>query len=902
MLSELWSDIRYRARALFRRGQVERELDQELAFHLQRETDRHIKSGLSPQEARWKARAEFGGVDQVKEESRDGWGLALIEGALQDLRYAVRSLRRSPGFTAAVVLTLGLGIGANVAMFGVVDRLLFRPPPFMNDASRVHRIYLTYSYRGKDYTNGSTEYTRYLDLARWTHSFSSVAAFGQRDMAVGTGVDTREMGVQTVSASYFGLFDVSPQLGRFFQPSEDTIPAGAGVAVISDGYWRTTMGARPDVLGQQLQVGSASYTIIGVAPRGFVGVPGEEAPAVFIPITTYAAGARGGSSDPSGWYTKYQREWMQMLARRKPGVTVAQASADLTDAYLRSWNAELALSPDIQAPAIARPRAVAAPVQEERGPNQTTVAKVAAWTTGVAFIVLLIACANVANLLLARALRRRREIALRLALGVSRRRLITQLLTETLLLGGIGALAGLLISHWVGAVVRTLFLPPGADPASLFDARTLVFAAAAAIVAGGLTGLAPIFQARHPDLVDSLKAGAREGTYRHSNARTLLLLTQGALSLVLLVGAGLFVKSLKRVEALRLGYDVDPVLYVDTRYRGTQLTDEQRSALVIRLQQAAMALPGVVTATRAVTVPFWTEEMRGLFVPGIDSVERLGKFTLQMASAEYFETMGTRILRGRGFSASDRLGTPPVILVSESMAHAIWPDQDALGKCVKMGSDTTPCSTVIGVTEDIRQSSLSEKEGGQYYQALDQLTGQDPSLYIRVRGDAAAQREAVRRALQPLMPGAGYLVLTPMREIIDPNLKSWRLGATMFLVFGGLALVLAAIGLYSVIAYDVAQRTHELGVRIALGARLADVLRLVMGDGVRFAVIGVGAGGVIALLAGRWIKPLLFDVSPNDPVIFGAVTGVLLAVAALASMVPALRAAKVNPSVALRAD
>jgi ABC-type antimicrobial peptide transport system permease subunit len=283
-------------------------------------------------------------------------------------------------------------------------------------------------------------------------------------------------------------------------------------------------------------------------------------------------------------------------------------------------------------------------------------------------------------------------------------------------------------------------------------------------------------------------------------------------------------------------------------------------------------------------------------------VERLGKFTLQMASAEYFETMGTRILRGRGFSASDRLGTPPVILVSESMAHAIWPDQDALGKCVKMGSDTTPCSTVIGVTEDIRQSSLSEKEGGQYYQALDQLTGQDPSLYIRVRGDAAAQREAVRRALQPLMPGAGYLVLTPMREIIDPNLKSWRLGATMFLVFGGLALVLAAIGLYSVIAYDVAQRTHELGVRIALGARLADVLRLVMGDGVRFAVIGVGAGGVIALLAGRWIKPLLFDVSPNDPVIFGAVTGVLLAVAALASMVPALRAAKVNPSVALRAD
>ncbi len=900
MLSEFWSDIRYRARALFRRSAMERELNQEVEFHLQRETERHIRAGLAPQDARLRARAEFGGVDQIKEASRDARGLALLDELTQNVRYAFRTLRRTPGFTAAVVLTLGLGIGANVAMFGVVDRLLFRPPPFLQDAARVHRVYLTYSYRGKDYTNNSIEYTRYLDLARWTHSFSSVAAFGQRSMAIGTGTDARELGVQTVSASYFSLFDVSPELGRFFQPSEDTIPAGAAVAVISDVYWRTVLGARPDVLGLPLQVGAASYTIIGVTPRGFVGVPGEEPPAVFIPITTFAAGAGVGSGDD--WFTRYHWSWMQMLARRKPGVTVAQATADLTEAYLRSWNAELAIDPGGQPAAVGRPRALAAPVQEERGPNQTMVAKVAAWTSGVAFIVLLIACANVANLLLARALRRRREIALRLALGVSRRRLITQLLTETLLLGGIGAAAGLLLSQWVGAVVRTLFLPPGAESASLLDPRTLAFAAAAAIVAGGLTGLAPILQARHPGLVDALKAGAREGTYRHSRARTLLLLTQGALSLVLLVGAGLFVKSLRRVEALRLGYDVDPVVYIDPRYRGTQLTMEQRAALLVRLQQAAAALPGVEAASRAVTVPFSTEEMMGLYVPGIDSVSRRGRFTAQMASAEYFQTMGTRVLRGRGFATADRAGTPGVVLVSESMAHALWPGEDALGKCIKMGADTAPCSTVIGVTEDIRQSSLSEKEGGQYYQALDQLPPSRAGLYVRFHGDAAAQRDAVRRALQPLMPGAGYLSVTPMREIIDPNLKSWRLGATMFLVFGGLALVLAAIGLYSVIAYDVAQRRHELGVRIALGARLADVLRLVVGDGVRFAVIGVGAGGVIALLAGRWIEPLLFEVSASDPVIYGAVTAVLLAVAALASMVPALRAAKVNPSTALRGE
>ena len=307
---------------------------------------------------------------------------------------------------------------------------------------------------------------------------------------------------------------------------------------------------------------------------------------------------------------------MQMLARRKPGISIEAATADLSQAYLRSWDAERTLSPENAPASIARPRAIAAPVLEERGPNQTTVAKVAAWTSGVAVIVLLIACANVANLLLARAVRRRREIALRLALGVSRRRLATQLLTETLLLGGIGGVAGLLIAHWGGAMLHALFLPAGTNSTSLLDPRTLVFAAGAALLAGGLTGLAPVLQANRPDLVDALKAGVREGTHRHSRARTVLLLSQGALSVVLLVGAGLFVRSLQNVRALRLGYDVSPVVYVEPHLRGAKLTDDERMALNKRLLQAAQALPGVKSASLGLTVPFWNTWTQGLFVHG----------------------------------------------------------------------------------------------------------------------------------------------------------------------------------------------------------------------------------------------------------------------------------------------
>ncbi len=901
MWARLWSELRYRGRALLRRPTVERELDEELRFHLELEAEQHRAAGVPAGEAMRRARLAFGGVEQTKERSREGRGLLLLEQLSQDLGYALRALRRNPGFTAAVILTLGLGIGINASMFGVVDRLLFRAPPFLRQPDQVHRVYLQTFDRDRLRTESTFEYTRFLDLRRWSRDFSSIAAYSVRQIPVGTGPDSREMNVGTISAQLFEFFDAPPVLGRYFTAAEDTVPIGAPVAVLGYGFWQTRFGGRSDVLGQALRVGTADYTIIGVAPRGFEGITDEGPPAVFVPITTFAGTFRAGPM-VANYYTRYNWGWLNVLARRKEGVSQQAADADLSQAYHRSYENERTISPRLTPPEIARPQALAGPVQGERGPQQSTVTRVAAWVSGVALVVLLIACANVANLMLARAVRRRREIALRLALGVGRARLFRQLLTESLLLAGAGAAVGLLLAEWGGAVLRTLFLPAGTSQGALADPRTVAFALLLAALAGGLTGLAPMLQARRTDLADALKAGARDGGYRRSRARTALLLLQATLSVVLLVGAGLFVLSLHNVRGLRLGYDTDPVLYIYPNERGVKLSDPDAAALRQRLVAAAREVPGVERASLGLTVPFWDTWQDDLFVNGIDSVSRLGSFTLQAGSAEYFSTLGTRVLRGRGFSVEDRAGAPRVVVVSSSMARVLWPGQEALGQCLRIGADTMPCTTVVGVAEDIKQTRLTDDPGLHYYLPIEQYHPEGAVIFARMRGDAAAQKELLRRTLQPLMPGDGYLSVTALSEIVGPNVKSWQLGATMFLAFGALALLLAAIGLYGVIAYDVVQRTHELGVRIALGASVRNVVRVVVGDGMRIALLGAVLGSLLALWAGRWIAPLLYAQSPRDPMVFGVVCGVLLLVALAASAVPALRAARVNPTVALRAD
>jgi putative ABC transport system permease protein len=471
------------------------------------------------------------------------------------------------------------------------------------------------------------------------------------------------------------------------------------------------------------------------------------------------------------------------------------------------------------------------------------------------------------------------------------------------LLAALGGMVGMVIAHWGGAALRAGLLPQSEAAAGFGDMRTVLYAAVAAIAVGLLTGLAPILQASRADLTSDLKAGTREGTYGRSRLRVGLLVVQGALSVILLVGAGLFVRSLGNVRNIRLGYDVDPIMMVELNMRGMKTDSVSNIALKNRLLEVAQSIPVVEKASRQVGIPFWSSWSVGLFVEGIDTVFRYGNFMVNAVSPSYFETFGTRLLRGRGIEASDVDGGPKVMVVSQKMGQVLWPGKDPIGQCIRVNADTMPCTQVVGIAEDIKAGSLKPDSNFYYYVPSSQFNPQAGGLFIRVRNGTAKQHlEAVRRRLQQEMPGASYVKVTPFSEVMGQQTQSWKLGATMFVAFGVLALVLAAVGLYSVIAYNVSQRQHELGVRVALGAQGPDVIRMVVTDGLKVVGVGVAAGLLVALWAGKFVQPLLFSVSPRDPSIFGLVATTLIGVAIAASWMPARRASRVDPNVVLRSD
>jgi predicted permease len=630
-------------------------------------------------------------------------------------------------------------------------------------------------------------------------------------------------------------------------------------------------------------------------------------PAAFIPITALAAemfmdfGSSPTATRPS-YYATHNMSWMEMLVRRKPGVSLEEATTDLNAVYHRSYEAQLAENPAMRPINLARPRVYVTPVQRERGPNRGSDTKVATWLAGVAGVVLLIACFNVGNLLLARAFGRRREIAIRLALGVGKMQLMRQLIAESLLLATLGALGGIAIAQWGGGLLRKLLLGDADWTPTFQDSRLLMFTLGTTMLVALITGLAPALFAARSDIAAALKAGSREGTYHRSRTRMALLVMQVALSVLLLVGAGLFVRSLVKVKTLDLGYQPDRVAFVALDMRGVTLEGEARNALRRQLLERAEALPVVERASRTVSVPFYMNIGLDLTVPGVDSVSRLGDFYYHAVTPGYFATMGTRIIRGRGILDTDTKAAPKVMVVSQSMAQKLWPGRDALGQCVKVGTDTMPCTEVVGIAQDIKRGSLTKEEGLQYYVPIDQTQRGGGGLFVRTKGDATAHVETLRRELQRGMPGASFVTITPLEEILAPVMRPWTLGATMFSVFGVLALVLAALGLYSVIAYNVAQRGQELAVRSALGARAQDVVTLILGEGLRLAVVGVVIGVALALTASKWIGPLLFEMSPKDPTIFAGVILTLLAVALIAGSLPAWRASRVDPNLALRSD
>ena len=888
--------------------QVVREVDDEIDLHLDLRTEQLIAEGLSHESARAEALRRFGSLDRAhpdlissanRREHRMRFRHSL-DTLRQDLTQALRALRRQPGFAAAVIVTLALGIGANAAMFGIVDRLLLRPPAFLENAGETGRVYLHATYDGEERTSNNFAYQRFLDLREGTRSFEQSVAFFQTELVIGLGEGAHQAQVTLASSDLWSFFTLRPALGRFYTAEEDRTPRGTPVAVLSHGYWREAFGSARDVIGQRLTIGGTAYTIIGVAPKGFTGMSLTKTSA-FIPISAGAWELFTARPGRPPWYQGYNFTWMEMVARRRADVSPEVAEADLTRAYVRSLEAERAVRANRGPVVDLKPRAELASILFDRGPNARPSAKVATWLAGVSVLVLLVACANVASLLLARAIGRRREVAVRIALGISRVRLVRYLLTESILLAAAGGAVAILIAQAASKGLSALVLPGVEWPNPMADARMLVFTGCAALLAGLLTGLMPALQHGDADLTGTLKAGGREGSIRRTHLRGMLIAVQGAISVILLIGAGLFVRSLQNVRALDLGFDADRMMYVALSMRGTTLDAAQRASLHERVRDLARRHPAVEAAAATVSVPFWISWNTDLRVPGVDSARLREPIYANAVSEDYFRTTGTPVLRGRPILASDDSASAPVAVVSESTARSVWAGEEALGRCVKIGADTMPCITVVGIVADIRRG-FEEGPARSIYFPIAQETNPNAGLFIRTRGPAETSMERVRRALQAAMPGTAYVEARAMKAVMDPEIRSWRLGAAMFTLFGGLALLLAAVGLFSVISYNVSQRSHELGVRMALGASARNVLSLVVREGLRIAAVGTVIGVIVALLAGRYLKPLLYSISPSDPATFAVVVVTLLAVASLASVIPARRAMKVDPTQALRGD
>ena len=899
-------------RRLFRIGETEsalqRDAEDEVRFHLEMKVQELVARGMSPEVARQEALRRFGDVHRTREsieridrerlgrERRAAWWSALA----QDGRYALRGLARQPAFTAVVVLTLALAIGANATMFGIVDRLLLRPPAHVRAPDRLARVFFVRQPQGMQLRHSDrASYPLYAMIRDSVAAFEQTAAEFSIEQVYGTGVEARTIRGSLVSGSYFAMLGVQPALGRLLGESDDDLVDGAAVAVLGHDFWRSEFGGQRDILGREIRLGRTTYTVVGVAPEGFSGVDLHRVD-VWLPMSVAAREVIDEKFHEARFVV-----WAQVLGRLAPGASAARANAEAT----RTWHAYIrgGSESDAVEELAEQPRAEVASVMQERGPNRTDASRIAVWLAGVAAIVLIIACANVANLLLARAMRRRREIAVRLALGVGRRRLVGQLLTESLLLALIGGVAGVFVAHWGGALLRSVLLPDIAWNERILDPRVLAFTGVAALVTGLLAGLAPALQASRPDISGALKAGAREGSYQKSRVRTGLLLSQAALSVVLLVGAGLFVLSLRNVRMDDLGFDPERVALIETDYRGQAVPRAERLEAYRRAHDRLERIPGIEVVAIGTTTPFWTRFAGPLRVRGLDSIPEIesGWPLLHAVSHDYLEAMGTRVIEGRGITeADDRSGAARIALVNETMAKLLWPGQSAIGQCLYVGQSATTCSDVVGVVQDSRSDQIRPTPVMKYYVPVEQeqWSGSLRILFVRTEGDPRSLIGEMRREVVAAAPQATYVDIRPLIDLLDPEVRPWRLGATMFTVFGGLALLLAAVGLYSVMAYSVTQRTHEMGVRMALGAEGRDVLRLIVGEGMRLAAIGIVAGALIALVATRWVAPLLYDVAPNDPRVFGGVALALLAVAVLASTIPAWRAARVSPITALRAE
>ena len=894
-------------RLVGRDAPIEREIDTELEFHLDTERERLIARGMTPEEAGVEARRRFGDMRETRaalahidrgrrmKERRVSW----FEDLSQDLGYALRGFARQPAFASVIVLTLGLGIGANAVMFGLVDRLLLKPPAHVVDAANISRFQLTEhdASFNQTWTNESMAWLTYTDQRDHAGYFSEIAAyFTQRDMSLGRGAEAGKVPVTLATPSFFRLLGVRPLLGRFYSDEEDRPDQAQPLAVVSLAYAERAFGGAAKTIGRTLFLGSQNYTVIGVAPGGFRGVD-LNAVDVWIPFHAGSADIVGKSGE---FRKTYGWQWLNVLARLRPGVSRLLASDEAT----RIQRAAVEKVENVDHKAVA----ALVPLQGfDRQAVSHARESVALWLASVSLIVLLIVCANVANLLLARAASRRREIAVRLALGVGRGRLVRQLLVESLLLAAGGGVVALVLARWGGQLLRATLLPNVNWTDSPLDWRVAGVTALATLVTGLLTGLAPAIQASRPALTAALKSGAADAASPRSRLRTGLLATQACLSLVLLIGAGLFVRSLWRVVHTDTGYDPRNLLVASVDLDLAGFDRPGQLAFYDQALEIMRAIPGVERASLSINSPFWTMNSTRVRLTDRDSTPRVpgGGPYYNGVSPEYFSALGMQMLRGRGFTAEDRVGSPPVMVINQRMAEYFWPKGEPLGQCIKIGADSLPCVQVVGVVATARVDAIQEEPRAMYYVPLPQSTmlgmSRDRILFLRTRGHPVELIPEIRAAFQGMAANLPFANIRTFQSQIDPEIQPWRLGAVMFGLFGGLALLVAALGLYSVMSYAVVQRTREFGIRSALGASARQIVRSVLRDGLRVVIAGMAAGAVVALVGGRFLAPMLYQTSARDPVVYLVVVGTLLAASIVAVVVPARRA-RSRSLTALRSD
>ena len=866
-----------RLRALLQRDAVLHDIDEELRAHLEMEIEANRELGMTPEEARLSASKSFGNVASIRDQAYEVKGGGFMESVWQDLRYSGRMLLKHPGFTLVAVLTLSLGIGANTAIFSIVNAVLLRPFPYQAPEQLVTL--------GEFTPRGSVSYPNFVDWRAQNTLFESVSAVRANESYnfTGAGEPERLQG-RLVSAGFFSLLGTKPVLGRDFVAEDDR--AGANPAVVlSYPFWSRRFGNDPGVIGKQIALNNLSYTVVGVTPQNFqYGLDAD----VSIPIGLSAERFKARGADPG----------ISVVARLKPNVSQQQAQAETEMVYARMEQQYPETNTGRRGYLLSLHETF---VGDVRQPLLILL--------GAVGLVLLIACANVANLLLVRASTRKREMSVRVALGASRSRIIRQLLTESLMLASVGAVLGIVFAHW-GASFIANQLPDGIprlDEASV-DLRVLAFTVGVSLLTGLLFGLAPALQASRLNLTETLKEGDRGSSGGRQRLRSLLVVSEVALTLTLLVGAGLLIQSFRRVLQVDPGFNADSLLTMQVSVNNPD--GNQVASFLNQLQENVRKLPGVKSVAISNGLPLVTANHPVFFIEGRPLPEpgKAPGAIRYTVSPDYFQTMGIDLLKGRVFAAHETPTTPLTVVIDEALAKH-FQNEDPIGKRISQSADGKPAYEIVGVVRHVEQYSLDAQasQTPQLYLNINQIpTERLPgftrriNLLTRTDVDPMSLTGAVRSQIAALNKDQPVFNIRTMDQIVSQSVAPRRFSMMLLAVFAVVALVLASIGIYGMMSYAVAQRTREIGLRMTLGAQRGNVLAMVIGHGMKLALVGVALGLIAAFAVTRTMKTLLFGVSATDPLTFVAIALLLALVALLACWVPALRATKVDPIIALR--